>query len=197
MIITSLLPLVLAGQAAAAATPPKPIDPNSWMAGTAYPADARARHEQGKVGFTVEVDQTGRVTNCRITTSSGSKSLDSATCATVSAKARFTPAHDASGKNVAGHFSSTSNWALGGAGAKQIDLTKGGVRVPVAAIEVALDSEGKVTGCKALKTARANATPCKEFPNGRQLTAPLRKAGKPVSGTYTILDSIIIKPNAS
>ncbi|TPG18548.1 energy transducer TonB [Sphingomonas koreensis] len=186
--------LLFAAQAATA-TPPKPINPQAWMQGTPYPADAKAKYQQGQVGFSLAVDKAGRVTACRITASSGAPSLDQATCAAVTANARFQPARDASGREVAGSFASTSNWRLGPANDKPIDLSKGAVRVPVVAVRVALAADGKVTGCTAVKKARPEANPCQAFSNGRQLTAPLTKGGKPVTGTYTLSDTIEIAPN--
>lgn len=77
-----------------------------------YPAAARRAGEQGTVGFTAAVDPTGRVTACAITASSGSPSLDYATCAIISRRARFTPAQDGAGRAVADRIEARTRWVL-------------------------------------------------------------------------------------
>jgi protein TonB len=58
------------------------------------------------------VGTNGRVTNCTITSSSGSSSLDSATCRIMKDRARFTPAHDSSGNPTTDSVSSRIRWVL-------------------------------------------------------------------------------------
>jgi protein TonB len=62
-----------------------------------YPAEAQRRGEEGTVQAELAVDSSGRVTACTILRSSGSASLDSATCRVLQRRARFTPARDADG----------------------------------------------------------------------------------------------------
>ena len=61
-----------------------------------YPAAAVRAGEQGDVGYRLDVGPNGRVTRCTVTASSGSAILDSETCRMLTARARFTPATDAS-----------------------------------------------------------------------------------------------------
>lgn len=77
-----------------------------------YPASAQRAGEQGKVGFTLTIGTDGRVTGCRVTSSSGSSSLDSTTCRLLQRRARFTPARDARGNPVAADHSGSINWRL-------------------------------------------------------------------------------------
>ncbi len=62
-----------------------------------YPAEALAKKEQGDVRLRLEVDSDGRVRSCSIVKSSGSHSLDAATCRIMSHRARFNPATDNEG----------------------------------------------------------------------------------------------------
>ena len=78
-----------------------------------YPAAALQAGEQGVVHFRLEVGQNGRVTNCTITTSSGSAALDAWTCRIMTTRARFEPARNAAGKAVADTVTSRIGWKIG------------------------------------------------------------------------------------
>jgi len=84
----------------------------SYIQDSDYPALARRRGEQGRVGFELDVAPNGRVVNCRVTQSSGSRQLDVTTCQILIVRARFTPARNADGTaapdTVTGHI----RWAL-------------------------------------------------------------------------------------
>jgi protein TonB len=77
-----------------------------------YPAAALAAREQGDVAFSLDVGANGRVMGCAITRSSGSASLDSATCRLITSRARFTPALDASGTTVPDKVAGKISWTL-------------------------------------------------------------------------------------
>jgi protein TonB len=79
-----------------------------------YPSAAVRLQLQGMVGVTADVSVDGRITACRVVQSSGHAILDDATCANVTRYGRFRPASDASGNPVAGVFSTTVNYSLGG-----------------------------------------------------------------------------------
>lgn len=64
-------------------------DPASWITPDDYPAEALRRGEQGSVRFRAEIGPNGRVSRCSIVESSGSPSLDGATCRAVSKQARI------------------------------------------------------------------------------------------------------------
>lgn len=66
-----------------------------------YPVSAQRNGEQGTVQAQLTVDGSGRVADCKVIRSSGSESLDSATCNILQHRARFIPARDAQGKTVA------------------------------------------------------------------------------------------------
>jgi protein TonB len=66
-----------------------------------YPADAVRNEEEGTVRVRLSVGTDGRVTGCTVVGSSGSSSLDRATCSVLQRKARFTPAKDQNGNPIA------------------------------------------------------------------------------------------------
>lgn len=80
--------------------------------GDDYPMEALLREEQGTVGAVLTIDKTGRVSNCTIGSSSGSASLDRATCKILTERAKFSPALDAQGQPVASSFSQRITWRL-------------------------------------------------------------------------------------
>ena len=97
------------------AAPPKPTpigNPGSWIPADGYPPAARASAEEGRVSFTLDVDETGRVSECKVTTSSGSPLLDDSTCNYMTANGRFTPPHDAKNKPITSKWSSSMLWKL-------------------------------------------------------------------------------------
>ncbi len=77
-----------------------------------YPETAIDREEQGSVRVSLQIGTTGRVTGCSVTSSSGSRTLDQATCRILQSRARFTPATDSSGNPTSGSFSQTITWRL-------------------------------------------------------------------------------------
>jgi protein TonB len=87
-------------------------NPGAWFPADAYPPEAKAKGEQGRTAFTLDLDTQGRITSCNITQSSGSPLLDSTTCNLLVTNGRFKPAHDAAGKAVAGTWSSAMVWRL-------------------------------------------------------------------------------------
>jgi TonB family protein len=78
-----------------------------------YPPDALDLNEEGSVGVLVRVDTKGAVSDCTVTSSSGSPALDAQTCRIVWLRAKFIPAQDATGKPVASTYQQRINWAIG------------------------------------------------------------------------------------
>jgi TonB family protein len=77
-----------------------------------YPAVAMRNREEGMVGFRLDVGANGRVSNCTITQSSASASLDNATCRLLTARARFTPARDLAGNPVSDALRGRVAWRI-------------------------------------------------------------------------------------
>ncbi|MEL0210673.1 MAG: TonB family protein [Novosphingobium sp.] len=69
--------------------------PGSWVSDRDYPTAVIREERQGVTRFALRIGPDGRVTSCEVTGSSGSADLDAATCAKVSARARFVPARGA------------------------------------------------------------------------------------------------------
>ena len=77
-----------------------------------YPSSALDNEEQGTVSVSLNIGPNGRVSNCSVTGSSGSRTLDSATCRVLSSRAKFTPARDSSGNPTSGTFRQRITWRL-------------------------------------------------------------------------------------
>lgn len=94
-------------------TPLKPRGtPGEWVTSEDYPAaDIRAGN-QGTTGFRLDVDGSGKVTNCTITSSSGFPSLDSKACQMLTRRARFSPAKNGSGEGMATTYSNRVRWQV-------------------------------------------------------------------------------------
>lgn len=77
-----------------------------------YPASAIRNREEGSVGFRLAVAPNGRVSDCAITQSSGSVTLDATTCRILTSRSRFTPARDESGEPVSDTVYGRIVWRL-------------------------------------------------------------------------------------
>lgn len=96
-------------------TRPSPHDPASVMrlfSADDYPPEAVRLEQQGIVAYSATVGPDGRVASCDIVTSSGSASLDAATCSIIQRRARFRPASDQQGRPIAEKFSGRISWVL-------------------------------------------------------------------------------------
>ena len=105
--------------------PPPPPPPSKARAASAknqgrwarqiqddYPSRALRQEEEGTVGVRVTVTSEGRASNCSVTRSSGSSTLDTAACRAMERYARFEPALNAAGNAIAGSFSTAITYKL-------------------------------------------------------------------------------------
>ena len=99
--------------------PPRRVEPAkaranlaSYVSNEDYPDSAIRNEEQGTTGFRLDVGPDGRVSNCTVTSSSGSAALDNATCRLMRSRARFTPATNSSGAKVSDSVSGRIRWVL-------------------------------------------------------------------------------------
>lgn len=99
--------------------PPKTVqaarakaDLASYVSDSDYPTTALRSEEQGTTRFRLTVDPNGRVSACEILSSSGSSSLDAATCRIMKSRARFTPAKNDAGQPTTDKVSSAIRWVL-------------------------------------------------------------------------------------
>jgi TonB family protein len=98
--------------AAQAPGPTPPVHSSGSIGYVDYPASALRAEEQGTVAMRLEVNEDGRVTDCTITGSSGSSTLDSASCSLAQRRFRFHPARDANGNSVPGTVTRAIRWSL-------------------------------------------------------------------------------------
>lgn len=103
-----------------------------WITNDDYPAADARQHHEGTVGFTLQIDASGRVTNCNVTASSGYPGLDNGACVLLLRRARFEPARDAGGKAMASSYPGKFTWRLGkGAPARNgVDGSAGSEALP-------------------------------------------------------------------
>lgn len=109
--------------------PPSPRgEPTSWISNDDYPPSALRAEEAGTAAFVAEVNDIGRVENCIITGSSGSPKLDSETCRIIKRRARFFPATNAKGQEVAGRYTNRITWTLPDQPTREALLARGSGR---------------------------------------------------------------------
>ncbi|HZG07864.1 MAG TPA: energy transducer TonB [Allosphingosinicella sp.] len=118
--IRLLLPLALLAAAAAPAAPAAAESKRARSVGSLadlisnrdYPAAALRAHEQGSTRFRLDVAKDGRVAACTVTASSGSASLDEATCRIMRERALFKPARNARNRPVEDQVNQTITWRI-------------------------------------------------------------------------------------
>lgn len=107
--------MALAGGASAqgGASPARLLgDPGLFFGPNAYPPDAVAAREQGRVVARLAIDAQGRVSACTVATSSGSAALDAATCRIATTRLSFAAARDGRGEGVAASYLLPIRWVL-------------------------------------------------------------------------------------
>ena len=106
-------PPVVITPTAPPAPPPPPPKPSvaksasprgsigTWVSSDDYPSRALREEKEGVVGISFDISADGRVSNCQVTSSSGTPELDQATCAPFTRRARYNPAQDSAGNKIA------------------------------------------------------------------------------------------------
>lgn len=84
----------------------------SYVSDADYPGPAIRNGDQGTTRFRLGVGADGRVTQCSVTQSSGSASLDATTCRLMKSRARFTPARDDTGRATSDSVAGGIKWVL-------------------------------------------------------------------------------------
>lgn len=84
-------------------TPPLTPVPGhiDWIGDEDYPSEAQSEGEAGDAVVRLSVDAKGKVTDCAVVASSGSKTIDQVTCRNALRKARYIPAVGANGRPTA------------------------------------------------------------------------------------------------
>lgn len=145
-IMTSLL---LA--AAVTAQPPTPLgQAGAWITPEDYPSNALLERRVGTTIFRLRVGIDGKPLRCGVIGSSGTAALDERACALMMARARFTPAQDARGRAVEADWENKVRWQL--PGAAPFPPSDG-------LIEFDLDTEGRVSNCRAIDALTGRAMP--------------------------------------
>jgi len=85
---------------------------NSLFSTDDYPQSALRNEEQGTTAVRLTVGTDGRVTDCTITSGSGSTALDTATCNILRRRARFTPAKDQAGNPISDTATARIRWEV-------------------------------------------------------------------------------------
>lgn len=93
-------------------TPPRRGNLASVFSADDYPPAARRAHDEGIVEFLLVIGPEGRVNHCAIERSSGSMSLDTATCRLLYRRGRFEPGRDLQGEPLTGMFRSKASWRI-------------------------------------------------------------------------------------
>ncbi len=86
--------------------------PQSWVTDDDYPAAALRAEQAGTVRFRLDVDASGKVTNCTVTGSSGTSVLDTTACNLLKRRARFNPAEDESGNKIPAPYNGSFTWKI-------------------------------------------------------------------------------------
>lgn len=84
------------------------------FSGNDYPASALDNEETGTTTVRLTISPNGRVADCQVTSSSGSRALDGATCRVIRSRARYTPAMDSNGNPTTGSDTARIRWQLSG-----------------------------------------------------------------------------------
>lgn len=77
-----------------------------------YPDRAARAEEEGTTAVEFEVNEQGRVENCRVTSSSGSTVLDETTCTLITRRFRYEPAKDSDGNPIRVKKADRVKWVL-------------------------------------------------------------------------------------
>lgn len=85
---------------------------SAYFSADDYPAAALRDNVQGTTGFRLTIGPSGRVTDCAVTSSSGSSVLDQATCRILRSRARYTPARGTDSNPASGTDSGRVTWRL-------------------------------------------------------------------------------------
>ncbi len=87
-------------------------NPGQYFGRDNYPPSAVRNGDQGRVAATLTIGTDGRVTDCRVTSSSGSRDLDDTTCRIARSRVRYNPAKDDAGNPIASSVPLAVVWKL-------------------------------------------------------------------------------------
>jgi TonB family protein len=183
-------------------TQPEPVgSPASWFTSDDYPALAKRAGEQGKVSIRLIVSATGRPLGCAVVVTSGSRTLDDATCRLATQRGRFAPPRDAAGNPVPFYYFMSMRWELPepdgldfDLNGSTVDIARGAWSRTLLSVAIDIDKEGKGVACRSVLKPVPDAVACEGFTVGRQMMEPVLRAGRPVPATITLDRSIQVAP---
>lgn len=124
------------------ASAPRPITGSriKWPDQRDYPPAAYVAKEEGTTAFQMDVDAQGAPSNCIVTQSSGSESLDNATCRRAM-ETRFEPQLDKENNPVDGVYRSEMRWEI-----REPDWQNA-----IVDVEATISADGSVTDCRVMR----------------------------------------------
>lgn len=87
-------------------------NPANWVTDADYPARAMREGKEGVTAVAWDINEQGRVENCRVTSSSGTPELDEAACRALTRRGRYSPALDQSGNPIRSTSSRRIRWQI-------------------------------------------------------------------------------------
>lgn len=164
-------------------------DPSTWVRSDDYPKAELNRGINGATGFRLLVSKDGSVDDCEVIASSGSDALDATACALLKVRARFIPAHDATGHRIAFVYSSKVVWQIPGGVARLMPSD-----TKTLTIAVDISPKGVIDACTVVQRPKEMSetapTPCVNYPVGRQMLLYTDAENKPIGVRMTIEESV-------
>lgn len=156
--------------------------PAAWFGPDNYPPAALRANRQGRVVAAIKVDARGVAVSCSIEVSSGTTSLDEATCNNALAHAAFDPATDGAGKRVEGIYHLSVRWVLPEQHVTVADVSKGDPEDTLIEYEIKVDADGRAISCTptAVRMITELSPPCGQFSPGAQTPFRWKRKGHPV-----------------
>lgn len=159
-------------------------NPGQFFSEDAYPAEAIRLREEGRVVAKLWIDTTGKVASCTVQTSSGSRSLDQATCDVALEKVVFEPARDRKGQAIAASYMLPVRWALPNGPIVVTNAMPTSIEIEKT---YSVDAAGVVTACATQMNPPSPGVgdPCDEHRVGSQIADRWVRDGRPVGATIT------------
>jgi protein TonB len=96
-------------------TPRRAVPSNSssnWITNNDSPRRALVDEAEGSASYRLVIGTNGRVSSCELTSPTGNRALDDATCRLITSRARFEPATDETGSKVMGIYAGSVRWDI-------------------------------------------------------------------------------------
>ena len=170
-----------------------PVHPAQLQAGSIsqadYPPEARQRKEQGRSVVKYEVGMDGVPRDCTVASSSGSKSLDAASCDIILSRFRFTIPRDGKGNPVIQQKVQGISWSLD---RPATEPASGNIEY-TSTVVFHYDVDGNLVSCDPGTGSATNQGMCdaaKTSAKGRKMTL----GGQPTAYEYRVVTTTIITP---